>query len=686
MNLAMEQLEQLRVGCVEFVSPNEIKVSLDIDSPESMALNATSPRNFPRINSYVLINSDSGFVVCQVEWIAIERSAYPKRKGLQDFGLLDLPFPLRKLSLNPIGMLKRKDIDQQSYVFQRGIDSFPTIGDSVLIPTDIQLKSIVESGNNRRVIIGKSPLAANANVAIDPDRLFGRHIAVLGNTGSGKSCSVAGLIQWSIDSAVAAGGKPNARFIILDPNGEYSKAFGSRARTFKVEPTGEDFALKVPNWLWNSAEWASFTQASPKVQLPILKKSLRAMRNGLFEIETDHELEAKSFVASLIIFIRDAKRLGTPFAPYPKAKGFFESLVKWLESLEDFHGKLSKDALNLPIELFTAYKKQRSHKYPTWEASIPEIDNLIESLNQAYMLLGGNENRDLPKNEDIPIPFLGENLVSFLEASAKDSGTEQYVEYLIARIRIMLSDTRMSSITTSESDTNLLSWLNEYIGCNETDKCISVIDLSLVPSEIIHITTAVISRMIFEALQRYKRLNGSPLPTVLVAEEAHTFIKKYVESGENLDAATACCQIFEKIAKEGRKFGLGLMVSSQRPSELSSTVLSQCNTFLLHRITNDKDQQQIERLVPDSLRGLLRELPALPSQHAILMGWASELPMLVRMNDLEVKPQSEDPDFWHVWTGKDAEGKDVARDCNWPEIVDDWQRSESLSSKIDDLT
>jgi len=195
--------------------------------------------------------------------------------------------------------------------------------------------------------------------------------------------------------------------------------------------------------------------------------------------------------------------------------------------------------------------------------------------------------------------------------------------------------------------------------------------LSLVPTEVIHTVVAVIARIIFEALQRYRKLNQIALPTVLVMEEAHTFIKRYKEDVENQDAASVCCQVFERIAREGRKFGLGLVLSSQRPSELSPTVLSQCNTYLLHRISNDRDQELVHRLVPDNLKGLLRELPSLPSQHAILLGWASELPILVKMNDLpkSQQPHSDDPDFWEVWTGINKKSRDI----NWKNISDEWQ-------------
>ena len=235
--------DSLRIGTIDFVSPDEIKVLLDIEAPDGVALNTGTPRPFPRINGYVLIPSDEGHLVAQVEWITIERSQYPKRKGMQDFGLVDLPYPLRKMSLNPLGVLayeSKAANGDDIYRFRRGVESYPTVGDAVLLPTQNQLRAIVESGDNRHVLIGTSPLAANAEVKIDPDRLFGRHLAVLGNTGSGKSCSVAGLIRWSMDEARKArgGADPNARFIVLDPNGEYANTFRdmSKVRVFAVEP------------------------------------------------------------------------------------------------------------------------------------------------------------------------------------------------------------------------------------------------------------------------------------------------------------------------------------------------------------------------------------------------------------------------------------------------------------------
>jgi len=687
-SLPIEQGEQLRVGTVDFVSPNEIRAVLDIDSPDSVALNAGTPRNFPRVNSYILVSCDNGYLVGQIEWLAVERSPYPKQRDIQDFGLVNLPFPQKKISLNPVGTLKRvskKGVD--SFKFQRGSESFPSIGSAILLPTDLQLRSIVESGNNRRVVIGQSPLANNANVAVDPDRLFGRHIAVLGNTGSGKSCSVAGLIQWSLEAAMESEARPNARFIVLDPNGEYTRALGPatkfKGRVFKVEAGKDENQLQVPSWFWNSAEWASFTQASPKAQLPLLKRSLRAMRNEDFKLETDSNIEIKRNLGNVLVTLKHDKSSGKPFGNYGPAIGFWELIKKWKASLEHYRDLSGATQLSSPILNMQSYidnrTKTEERKNVTMQATVPEIDLLIQSIKSAFEYFGGNDADLLPKSEDIPVPFDGGNLVSYLEALAQENGSEQYVEYLVARIRTMLSDTRMKPITNdAEHRVDLAEWLENYIGKDGAgDSCVSIIDLSLVPNEITHLVTAVISRIIFESLQRYRRLNNKSLPTVLVAEEAHTFIKRYRDDSENQDVAAVCCQVFEKIAREGRKFGLGMVISSQRPSELSPTVLSQCNTFLLHRISNDRDQEQVHKMVPDNLRGLLRELPSLPSQHAILMGWASELPVLVKMKNLakEQQPHSDDPDFWDVWTRKDEDGNAVERNADWDKVVKEWQQS-----------
>ena len=674
----------LRIGTVEFVSPDEIKVGLDIEAPESIALNAGGPRPFPRVNGYLMVPVDDGFLVGQIEWMSVERSPFPKRRGMQDFGLVDLPYPQRRLNLNPLGILCTTP-DAESYVFRRGADALPSVGAAVVLPTDSQLRSIVESGERRRVKIGTSPLAGDAQVCVDPNRMFGRHLAVLGNTGSGKSCSVVGLIRWSLEQAKESrGGTPNARFVVLDPNGEYSRAFPKddptvRARVFKVNPSEGEQPLKVPLWFWNSAEWCSFTQASAKTQRPTLMHALRFVRDGHTLPPGDAGHEMRRFLRTLVTTIRIEQSAGVPWGAFPRPKSFFEKLEKWKTGLEHEVGSFAgnqQTKLQALVDKIEALCTPRRVQYPNYDFTRPEVQDLFTTTSDAHSAFGGTEADILPADVDAPRPFEGAALLRGVEAAAEMLNVSEHVEMLLVRIRTLLTDTRMKPILGGATDTTLGGWLKDYIGNSNADNgCVSVIDLSLVPTEVVHVITAVIARMTFEALQRYVKLNGATLPTVLVMEEAHTFIKRYKEDVENQDAATVCCQIFERIAREGRKFGLGLVLSSQRPSELSQTVLSQCNTFLLHRISNDRDQELVHRLVPDNLRGLLRELPSLPSQSAILLGWASELPVLVKMNDLprSQQPRSDDPEFWGVWVGKNDKGEPVPRPGTWTPVADAWQ-------------
>lgn len=683
--------DSLRIGTIDFVSPDEIKVLIDIEAPDGVALNTGTPRPFPRINGYVLIPCDEGYLVAQVEWITIERSQYPKRKGMQDFGLVDLPYPLRKMSLNPLGVLAyegRDKNDEDSYRFRRGVESYPTVGEAVLLPTPSQLRAIVESGDNRRIKIGTSPLAANAEVRIDPDRLFGRHLAVLGNTGSGKSCSVAGLIRWSLEAAEKKrGAKPNARFIVLDPNGEYAKTFQGLGdvRVYAVEPSEGIEQLQVPLWFWNSAEWSAFTQASEKAQRPLLRRALREMRSGRDDSD-DGVFALRRRISSMLISLKAQVRNGETYEGWK----FGPKLAAYTTDLEAY-GRIYSQYTAQINQLWQAFhqtllrpgqmnnRQDGSVRYSDFPATL--IEPLSNQLAAFLDEIGGLVYQDGP-NEDAPLSFDGAQFADHLETLASQETNSQYFDFLIMRIRTMLSDARIKKIVTGMDDMSLVDWLENHIGENQASNgSVTVIDLSLVPAEVVHIITAVIARMTLESLQRYRKLNhGKTLPTVLVMEEAHTFIKRYHDDAENQNSAAICCQVFEKIAREGRKFGLGLVLSSQRPSELSPTVLSQCNSYLLHRISNDRDQELVHKLVPDNLRGLLRDLPSLPSRHAILLGWASELPVLVQMNALPEKhrPKSDDPDFWTVWSGEgldvNEQGEQQERTVNWKTVADDWQQ------------
>ncbi len=681
-----DHLRNLTIGTVDFVAPNEIKVMLDTSAPQNTALNTGTPSLFPRINGFVLIPNEVGALVGLISWIGVEHSQYPKRNGYKDFDLIDLPYPMRKMSITPMGTLKQEGkIEDKTYKLERGVYSFPSIGDTVILPTDIQLRSIVENKEKNSVVkIGTAPIAGNADVKINPDKLFGRHVAILGNTGSGKSCSVAGVIRWSLEEAskrIPKEQKLNNRFIILDPNGEYTDAFNDincDIKKFKVELSEVDKKtfkeLRVPAWLWNSHEWSSFSNASGRTQRPLLKQALRELKSNSIDKTSIAVGRAKRFLLTSMFSIQtDLNNGPSAYSGKPGKNEFGNKLKSFIEGINFYANELEdpyKSALISASESLEAIRVKKyggiyneNHWYNDFVVGeVEQTLNHYSALIKTYF-----PEKVVNSNEDNPIPFEVEEVPNYIESLAEKEGKMQFVDFLTMRIRTMFSDSRMNTIIGKNDDITLENWLDNTI------MGISIIDLSLVPSDITHLIVTVISRVVFESLQRYRKIYNELLPTVIVMEEAHNFIKRYNESSDEISASQLCTESFEKIAREGRKFGLSLTLSSQRPSELSPTVLSQCNTFLLHRIVNDRDQELVRRLVPDNIGGLLQELPILPTRKAILLGWASPLPILVEMNELkaEHRPKSDDPDFWDVWTRK------VEREVDWQKLSDDWQNTVS---------
>lgn len=689
----IEHLSGLVIGVVESVAPDRVRVVLELDTPHTTALNTGSPVAFPRLNGYVLIPHEAGATVAYISWIGIERSPYPKRSGLKDFGLIDLPFPMRIMAVSPVATLvckRARGAAQTQYELARGVIVFPSVGDQVLIPTAEQVEAIVGAKDtDKRVRLGTSPLGTNAPIMVDPDKMFGRHLAVLGNTGSGKSCTVAGLIRWSMAAAVneikAAGGAgtPNARFIVLDPNGEYSAAFRDRAtqvRVYKISPDVGEGLLDVPAWAMNGHEWAALSNAAPGAQKPLLMQGLRELKSGV-NVAASRQSFFKGYLRSFSAQIADKLEQGLPaMTGLPKARGdcgrFLQRLAEeatlWAAELEL---EIQQAMHDVAQEAVAIMDRRRSRNDPRYfdDFAISDFEQLKIKVDACVEILPGRI-ADTTVGEDAPRYFDASFLAEHLNNTAIDRNAAfaNFVATLGLRIKGMFADQYLGDVINRQPPTTLDAWLNDYIGSNHaTNGQVAIIDLSLVPSDVVHNIVAVLGRLVFESLQRYRRAHpdGKCLPTALVLEEAHTFVRRsFDDANPAHSAATLCRETFERIAREGRKFGLGLVVSSQRPSELSPTVLAQCNTFILHRIVNDADQSLVARLVPDNVAGLLQDLPSLPSKQAVVLGWATPMPVLVEVAELpeDHRPRSADPDFWDVWTKKSP------REVDWPAIAAEW--------------
>jgi DNA helicase HerA-like ATPase len=270
-------------------------------------------------------------------------------------------------------------------------------------------------------------------------------------------------------------------------------------------------------------------------------------------------------------------------------------------------------------------------------------------------------------HEDDPIACDVSLLRRLIEevAAAEGQRAASWAAPLLFRFDALLGDPRIRQIAFDQS---LGETLEEFLDQLMPNRGIVIVDLSLVPASVVHVVVGVIARIIFESHERARRHGLAPVPTLLVAEEAHTFITRRARRDDDLPPlpVDVCRTAFERIAREGRKHGVSLVVTSQRPSELSETVLSQCNTFLVHRVVNDVDQNLIRRLTPDAISGLLDELPSLPARSAFLLGWAVPVPVLVKMEEVppEYRPHSEDPDLRAAWSSEPT--------ANWTEVASEW--------------
>lgn len=662
------------VGIVDSVSAYEVKGYLLETAPKNVVINSGSFNFFPRINGFLLIPNETGSLVGMVTWIGYNH--------LNCDNDVNLPKGSRMISLSIMGHISN-NID--GLFFERGSFSLPTVGDKIILPTVEELQAILKNESDNCISIGSSPLTGNQEVRIPVNELFGRHLAVLGNTGSGKSCTVSGLIRWSIEACIKETGKsPNARFVIFDPNGEYKSAFNDLnvdVVNCAIQPDGpETKQLRVPAWMWTSSEWAAIFQASDKTQKPLLREALRTLHSAQVA-SVSEDINKKiivrflnclnSFLSASIskqsftgenktAFGKDLKtRINNLLYGLDKVKEEFEQKDKILE--------LCNEANQILDEHYKTFPKNGKiiEYYENFDYA--SIDNLKEKIKEIIAVENIDDATSI--SEDDPIEFNVGDLVSHLENIASNTSASQYIDFMTIRIKSILRNSQLSSVINNVNDETLLDWISGLISTKSERGKIYIIDLSLLPSEIIHLIVATIARLIFEALQRYRKHYKVELPTLLVMEEAHSFIHKYSE-GEDNSSHKLCTKIFEKIAREGRKYGTGLLVSSQRPAELSATVLSQCNSFILHRIVNDRDQEMVKKMVPDNIGNILTELPSLPTRKAIVLGSVTSVPTVVDICELpsDKRPKSDTPDFWKVWTYKEERSDD------WKPIVDSWQK------------
>jgi hypothetical protein len=630
------------------------------------------------INSFVIIPVGSERVVAIVTGLDM---AEEPEASVQNRQMLVIARPRRTMWVSMIGTITQSTNEQKH--FEYGIKRYPELDNPVWFSSEEDLDIIFDKaqlGDRRHITIGKSPIFSDYDVTIDIDRFFGKHAAILGNTGAGKSCTVTALIK-----AVLERGMPNAHFIILDTNNEYEQAFTVKDEKdpTKTIPLYNRLVLRndgdtpkgivVPHWFMNSLDYNAFFRPAEGAQAPLLFKAIRSARAGttsdgqLAEIYDAIEAETNKLEA----FLTDP--------PKGNAVGFGRKNVR--ELVDGLRAHLSVKQGLLGQESRQRYDASlnavRTAVAADGQLLAPESDSIRQAVHRIRDTLAADRasitNASLI-GVDTPTHFDFNEFVStvfeaeLVRETQRDPRLRSYVGTLQLRLEQARQDPRYAFLFQVKPFTNALAsfirlllgldpakhfatstppWSAAYNGQYQAPKPthqITILDLSELASEVLENVTALLGRLVLDFMQRVP--DRASFPVVLVLEEAH----RYIPENAPLDRQQRAREVFEKIAKEGRKFGLSLLVASQRPSELSRTVLAQCNSFIVHRIQNPDDQQYFRSVISGINRELLDQLPALAQQQAIVMGDCVRLPLQVRINTVNPRPRSLDPEFVRVWS------------------------------------
>lgn len=657
------------------------------------------------INSFVIVPVGSERVVAIVTGLDM---AEEPEASMQNRQMLVIARPRRTMWVSMIGTITQT-LNQQKR-FEYGVRRYPELDNPVWFSSDEDLDVIFDKGASRddarRITIGQSPIFTDYAVTIDIDRFFGKHAAILGNTGAGKSCTVTAILRAVLDR-----GMPNAHFVIFDTNNEYETAFTKDGallyqrlvlRNDGDKPTG----LWVPHWFMNSSDYHAFFRPGEGAQAPLLFKAISVARA---------QSQQKSALLNVLATMEDASNQMQALVSSPATGGAAyygkENLRKAIDSLVTVLDRRQSvfDAANLTVyrTAFAAIRSTAAADGPL-DANVgdtmrEQLQTVREQLVKDRNALSGNE--DLPVGVDSPVHFDFEEFVNttFQEELAreaqKDPRLRSYVGTLLLRLEQARQDPRYAFLFKAQPFPHALAsflrlilgveparhfpearppWADAYERQFPTPPAthqITILDLSQLASEVLENIAALIGRLILEFMQRNNL--RAECPVVLVLEEAHHYVPSHITSERQQRAR----EVFEKIAKEGRKFGLSLVVASQRPSELSRTVLAQCNSFIVHRIQNPDDQDYFRSVVSGINRELLDQLPALAQQQAIVLGDCVTLPLQVRINSVDPKPHSLDPEFVRRWSDSRSTPPDFER------IAARWQgeaeRSLPLSPEAD---
>jgi len=537
-------------------------LTTDIESGFPVLLVGGEAIRVGQVGSYLRIKDRDIQIIALVTSAREEEHSLRVALGKGGEGKVKRPIRRGLITLTPVGEIT------ENGRFSRGLARFPIPGAEVHIMSSGQIGVMFEKFRAKGFNLGYLPSHPSMRVCLDPAVMYGRHLAILGQSGSGKSWGVTNILQRTISVM------PKAHIIVLDLHGEYvwTGQDGKRHAAFNkdVVQALDARELEIPYWLLTFSEL---------VDLLIDRNDEGATIQIAYLREVVHELRIKA----------------NPTIPP------------------------SQISIDSPVY------------FP--------LDAMFDQFKRA-----NEQTLDFGKTKG---PLYG-----------------QFDEFLI-KLQSRMNDARYDFLfkpkRRNSSDT-LPELLREFIGLAEPKRQITVIDFSSVPFDVRPTVTAQIGRLAFEL--NYWNPKAKEFPILLVCEEAHAYIPR--AGGTQYEGTR---RSMERIAKEGRKYGVGLMVVSQRPHELSETVLAQCGSFLCFRLTNPDDQQYVKDLVPDAEGDLTNILSTLARGEALALGEAVPVATRFQMQQPDPTPNSDDVDFYSNWQ-LDMDDLDVES------IVQKWRRQE----------
>ncbi|RMH34914.1 MAG: DUF87 domain-containing protein [Gammaproteobacteria bacterium] len=459
------------------------------------------------------------------------------------------------MEIELFGQGHKTGLGEAEFLFERGISSYPLPGQEIHLATVDELRRIYAKPDRPTIKVGSVGQARGLPVHLLTNELLGKHFAILGTTGAGKSCAVALLIHRIIEEY------PHSHIILLDPHNEYHRAFGEKAEII------DQTSLEIPHWLLTIEE-------------------------------------------SIALFIGRTEHAATNQA------------------------NILKDAILRARKSFFAQAE------PTKKITV-----------------------------DTPVPYkLGDLVKNIEEEKGKlsPSKSESHVK-ILSKIRTLQEDKRFEFLLRPDNNVcdNLAGLLGRLFRIPDQGKPLTIIDLSGVPSDVVDVVVSVLCRTIFDfALWNPRR---SEIPLFLVCEEAHRYAPRSQEA-----SFQPTKRALARIAKEGRKYGVGLALVTQRPSELSESILSQCNTIIALRMSNEQDQHFVRRALPDSVRSLVDALPALRTREALVVGEGTAVPVRMVFDEIpeDRRPHSADVPYAEAWK-KECGNDEMVRD-----VVERWRNQQ----------